>query len=137
MTPTPSSTTWPETYASQAHPPKATEAMRTFTTGATRGDDTEKLDFEGCLSPRVLTRFAEYMREHQTQADGQLRSSDNWQKGIPKDAYMKSLLRHVIDVWTHHRDGAASDKALEDALCACLFNVQGYLHAVLTEKTQR
>lgn len=105
--------------------------MRTFETGATRDSDDNKLDYEGFLSPVVLKRFAEYMHRHRTQADGQLRDSDNWQKGIPRDAYMKSLFRHFMDVWSCHR-GIGSDEQLEEALCAMLFNVQGYLHEYLT-----
>lgn len=103
--------------------------VREFETGATRDTEEGKLDFEGFLSPLVLVRYAEYMNEHRTQSDGQLRSADNWQKGMPKDAYMKSLLRHVMDVWLFHRDlgphAVAED--LDTALCAVIFNAMGYL----------
>jgi hypothetical protein len=104
--------------------------MRVFATGATRNHDHDKLDFEGFLSPLALERFAEYMHKHRLQADGQLRSSDNWQKGIPMDAYMKSAWRHFFAWWKAYR-GQPSDELLdieEEALCALLFNVQGYLH---------
>ena len=105
--------------------------MRTFDSGATRDTDTPKYDYEGFLSPIVLERFATYMHEHRRQADGELRASDNWQKGIPQEVYMKSLLRHVFDLWTHHRfpyaDSPQGRKAMEDALCAILFNTMGYL----------
>jgi hypothetical protein len=107
--------------------------MREFATGATRNLDEDKLDFEGFLSPLVIQRFAEYMHKHRLQADGNLRSSDNWQKGIPKDAYMKSGFRHFMDWWTEHR-GNPSREGLEEALCALLFNVQGYLHETLHEQ---
>lgn len=106
--------------------------MRTFETGATRDTDAEKFDYEGFLSPSVLTRFAAYMHENRVQADGSLRDSDNWQKGIPTSAYMKSGFRHFVDWWTLHRQPEPLTEAqvveLEDALCALLFNVQGYLH---------
>lgn len=101
--------------------------MRTFSSGATRDSDTTKLDYEGFLSPLVLKRYAEYMHKHRQQADGTLRDSDNWQKGIPFDAYMKSMWRHFMDVWRQHR-GLAGDDTLEDSLCAVLFNAMGYLH---------
>ena len=109
--------------------------MRTFKTGATRDSDDTKLDFEGFLSPAALQAFAEYMHKHRKQADGKLRDSDNWQKGMPKDVYIKSAYRHFIDWWCEHR-GIKSREGLEDALCALLFNVQGYLFEVLksTEK---
>lgn len=101
--------------------------MRTFETGATRDDDTTKYDYEGFLSPLVVERFAVYMHKHRMQADGQLRASDNWQKGMTPDSYMKSGWRHFLDWWMEHR-GYSSREGLEDALCALLFNVQGYLH---------
>ncbi len=102
------------------------EHMRTFDTGATRDGDANKLDYEGFLSPIVLRRFAAYMHKHRVQPDGGLRDSDNWQKGIPLDAYMKSMFRHFMDVWAAHRGFDAP--SMEESLCALLFNVQGYFH---------
>ena len=102
--------------------------MRKFDTGATSDSDSEKLDFEGFLSPIVLERYAQYMHKHRKQADGSLRDSDNWQKGIPKDVYMKSMWRHFFAVWKSHRSGSVS----KDDLCALLFNVMGYLHELDT-----
>lgn len=107
--------------------------MREFETGATRDDDDTKLDFEGFLNPLVLERFGQYMLKHQVQADGALRSSDNWQKGMTKDAYIKSGLRHVHDWWMEHR-GYTSREGLQDALCAVMFNVMGYLLEELRDK---
>src|SRR5579884_431101 len=102
--------------------------MRRFATGATRDDDTDKLDYEGFISPVVLHRFAHYMHRHRVQADGSLRASDNWQKGMPVEAYLKSLLRHTMDVWHHARTGTTlTGESVEDALCAVLFNAQGLL----------
>lgn len=107
--------------------------MREFKTGATRNDDTNKIDYEGFLSPLVLERFGEYMNKHRIQADGELRASDNWQKGIPMDAYMKSGFRHFFDWWKEHR-GLQSTEGLEEAICALIFNAQGYLHETLKNK---
>lgn len=107
--------------------------MRKFDTGATRNDDSNNLDFEGFLSPLALQAFAEYMHKHRLQADGTLRSSDNWQKGIPLDAYMKSGFRHFFDWWSEHR-GHGSREGMEDALCGLLFNVFGYLHEIKTQE---
>ena len=107
--------------------------MRKFQSGATRNNDETKLDFEGFLCPLVMQRFGEYMHEHRIQDDGSLRDSDNWQKGIPKDAYMKSGWRHFFDWWKEHRN-LDSREGMEDALCGLLFNVQGYLHEVLKNK---
>ncbi len=106
--------------------------MRHFDTGATRDTDEGKLDYEGALSHSVLQRYAEYMLKHCTQADGGARDCDNWQKGIPKVAYMKSMFRHFMDVWLYHR-GGSSREALEESLCALLFNVMGYFHEFIKE----
>lgn len=107
--------------------------MRQFESGATRDVDTTKLDYEGFLHPSVLDRFAEYMHENRVQADGSLRGSDNWQKGIPKDVYMKSAFRHFMDLWKEHR-GIKTDYGLERSICALMFNIQGYLFEHLKEK---
>lgn len=106
------------------------ESMREFKTGATRDTDEGKLDYEGFISPVVLERYAQYMHEHQVQADGKLRDSDNWQKGMPRKAYIKSLWRHFMDVWKIMR-GYEVDVDIEDALCAMLFNVMGLMHEIL------
>lgn len=103
--------------------------MRKFATGATRNDDTDNVDFEGFLSPLAVQAFGEYMHKHRLQADGQVRESDNWQKGMPLEAYMKSGWRHFHDWWMEHR-GYESREGLEDALCGLLFNVNGYLHEI-------
>jgi hypothetical protein len=115
---------------------KASPAVRTFATGATRDTDQNKYDYEGFVSPLVLERFAQYMNKNRHQRDGSLRDSDNWQKGIPFPVYMKSMWRHFMDVWFHHRNLPAMAKdTLEDSLCALLFNVQGYLHELLKTKS--
>jgi len=107
--------------------------IRYFKTGATRDIDIDKYDYEGFLSPRVIERFGEYMDKHRKQLDGNLRDSDNWQKGMPKNAYIKSGLRHFMDWWKEHR-GLSSREGIEDALCAIMFNTMGYLHEILKEK---
>lgn len=118
-----------------------TGVMRQFDTGATRHTDAGKLDFEGFLSPHVLKRYAEYLDEHRTQADGKLRASDNWQQGIPLDVYMKSQLRHTFDQWGMHRerdfDSNPEDfKDLEDTVCAVMFNAMGYLFEILKDRPE-
>lgn len=105
-------------------------AHRTFETGATRDTDTGKLDFEGFLSPAVVQRYGEYMHTCRILPDGTLRDSDNWQQGIPLAVYMKSKWRHFLETWTLHRKGVHG-KAIEDALCAELFNTMGMLHEEL------
>jgi hypothetical protein len=108
-----------------------TPLVRVFASGATRDTDENKLDFEGFFSPLVMEEFAKYMHGKRKMADGSMRDSDNWQKGIPLDAYMKSMWRHFFAVWKSHRAGTAT---AEEDLKALLFNVQGYLHETLKAK---
>jgi hypothetical protein len=115
------------------------QLMRSFDTGATRNQDCTRVDPEGFLSPLVIERFCEYMNVNRVQSDGGLRDSDNWQKGIPTDVYMKSAWRHFLHLWLRHRGMHVSDphaaRTIEDDLCALLFNIQGYLHEILKSKS--
>jgi hypothetical protein len=113
--------------------PQTKDSVRTFGTGATRDLDANKLDFEGFLSPLVLERYAQHMHAARKMPDGTMRASDNWQLGIPKDAYIKSAWRHFFDVWKTHR-GIETSSDIETELCALLFNVSGYLHETLKAK---
>ena len=103
--------------------------VRTFESGATRDTNEGKLDFEAFLSPRVLLRYAEYMSKHQTRSDGTRREGDDWQKGMPSDVYMKSMMRHIMDVWLLHRGYTelARTDDMGEALCAVIFNAMGLL----------
>jgi hypothetical protein len=89
----------------------------------------------------VEERFCEYMLKHQYQTDGTKRTSDNWQKGMPKDTYMQGLKRHVLHLWTRHRGYLVLDDHagpnIEEDLCAIMFNVQGYLHTLLAERQSK
>ena len=111
--------------------------MREFDTGATRDSADEKIDPEGFMSPLVVKAFCEYMHRCRKQADGRLRGSDNWQKGVPYDQYLKSAFRHFIEVWLISRGGDPCDdlddpvEALGEALCALKFNVNGLLYELL------
>ena len=117
----------------------ASVTTRKFETGATRDTDKGKLDYEGFFSPLVLEERARYMHKHREQSDGQYRESDNWQKGIPRKDYMKSAWRHFKDWWTLHRGYRAVDRdgntvEIKEAICALMFNAEGYLHELLREE---
>jgi hypothetical protein len=115
-------------------------AMRAFDSGATRDTKEGKLEYEECLSPIVLEAYAEFMLECSIQSDGQKRPGDNWQKGIPIEAYMDSLLRHTFDLWKLHRGYKTVDRVtgkpvtIRKALCAILFNAFGYLHEYIKKE---
>lgn len=115
--------------------------MRTFNSGAVRDTSVDKLDYEACLSPLVLKRYAEYVRSCRVQPDGNIRADDNWQKGFGLAVWMKSKWRHIIHTWTLYRTGAdtTTDKDgkvwdIETALCAEFFNTHGMLHEILATK---
>lgn len=106
--------------------------IRKFNTGADRDKDDGKLDYEGVFNPLTKKKYAEYLFKCRIRKDGSVRPADNWQLGMPLDSYMKSLARHFEDLHLHHRgypDEARED--IYDALCAVIFNAQGYLLEVL------
>ena len=111
--------------------------VQQFATGATRGKDDCKIDFEGHLSPEALHYYGLYMHSHRIQVDGTPRASDNWQQGIPLHKYMKSLLRHIFDLWrawrgtVTHNPETGEPQTLGMLCAAILFNVQGFLHELL------
>lgn len=106
--------------------------MREFETGATRDSAEDKIDPEGFISPTVELAFCEYMHRHRKQADGKLRASDNWQKGMPFEEYLKSAWRHFLDIWLIHRGHSdLAREGIEEALCALKFNVNGMLYEYL------
>jgi len=111
--------------------------LRSFESGATRDTAEGKFDYEGFLHPWVLEWYAEYMDRNREQSDGSIRPSDNWQQGIPRDVYMKSMFRHFMDLWTNHRNEnkvgiVASER--NDALSGVLFNVMGYMYEIVAEE---
>ena len=114
------------------------EVMIGFESGATRSADDDKLDIEGFYHPAVMRRYAQYLHKHRKQADGKMRDSDNWQRGMPTVRYVKSLLRHVLDLWLHHRGQGHLAEYVdeEDCICAVLFNAQGLLLEKLVEREE-
>lgn len=121
-------------------PDKKEIKNRIFNTGATRSSDFLRDDLEGYISPIVLDRYNEYMTKHRVQADGNIRDSDNWQKGMPINTYMKGAIRHIHHAWTRHRGFKVRDEKaaanLEEDLCAVIFNAQGYLHELLKARAK-
>lgn len=118
------------------------KVLREFGTGATRNVDSSKLDYHGFLSPLVLCRYAKYMHGHRKQKDGSMRGSDNWKRGIPQEVYMKSLIRHTVDLWRLDSGETVVDPdsgeavGSEDLLSAILFNAMGLLHEKLKEENR-
>jgi hypothetical protein len=114
---------------------RAAAQIRKFATGAVRSEDAVRDDPEGYLSPLAVQRFCQYMTKHRTQADGSIRTSDNWQLGMPIPSYFKGAWRHFLHAWSRHRGWPVADSRaaadLEEDLCALMFNVQGALHEIV------
>lgn len=108
--------------------------IRKFASGATRNTDKKKLDWEGFISPVAMRRFARYMHQHRVQSDGNLRDSDNWQKGFPRRQIMKSLIRHVWDLWYVWRSSPTAKELMLDLLCAILFNTQAMMLEIIYDR---
>ncbi len=100
--------------------------MRKFDTGATRNIDTNKNDYKGFVSWRAMRKFGDYMTKNRVQADGSIRDSDNWKKGIPLESYESSLARHVQEFFEALEN---KDRERMDLVApAIMFNIQGWMH---------
>lgn len=124
----------------------AKPVVREFVTGANRDRVDGKLDYLGFVSSKAERRFAAYMNKNRRLADGSLRLSDNWKRGIPLPVYAESLVRHaqeIRELINDAVDAAGIDSAagihkipadhpallaIDEAACGLYFNVQGWLH---------
>ena len=111
---------------------KGTHDGRTFSTGATRDTDEGKFDYEAFSAPIVERTYASYMHDNRKQVDGVLRDGDNWQKGMPRRQYVKSLIRHTMDLWFAWRESPGDMSPIITLLCAIRFNVNGLLYEILS-----
>ena len=107
--------------------------MRQFESGATRDENQDKLRYAGFFAPRVLEFYANYMHRHRVQADGALRAPDNWKQGIPIESYLDSGVRHMMDFWMAVEEERWPEA--EDLACAIMFNIQGFLHERLKQRS--
>ena len=76
--------------------------MRKFKTGSIRDTNKGKISYYGFRHPLVEHSFGKYMLKHQKQADGQLRSPNNWWGGWSEDISIDSLIRHAEDLQAIH-----------------------------------
>jgi len=115
--------------------------VRTFGTGASRTSEAGKMDPEGFNHPLVEKRYYEYMDKHRHMPDGSLRGSDNWWNLFGENHYdvcIKSLFRHVMDLWLHHRGFGDVARDIEaEAICAIIFNAKAYLLKLLLEEREK
>lgn len=115
--------------------PDGNGKIRTFSSGATRDSDADKIEYRRHFSAPALRRYGTYMHRHRFQSDGSLREPDNWKKGIPVDAYYNSLYRHNQELaYEVETSGRLEGEVKEEMLCAIIFNAMGALHEILKVK---
>lgn len=103
---------------------------RKFKTGAVRDSDIGKENYSECVSQLALRRYALYMLSKE-----KLYGKGNWRHGIPKEAYLESLLRHMNKYLIELKDGIVIEES--DHLSACFFNLQGLMHELEKEKHEK
>lgn len=93
--------------------------IRRFTTGAIRSDNTgrERYDF---ISPLALKELAQFLATTENSF-----AQTNYFKGIPENACIESLLRHVND----YRINGTKEEAT-----AMLFNCVALLHTIVLKE---
>lgn len=101
--------------------------MRTFKTGAVRDDETDKIDFVEPISWTAFARYAKYMTIKKAKY-----GQGNFKKGMPIDAYERSLLRHVHKYLVNKYEKGNEEKG-EDHLSAIIFNTFGIMHEEANE----
>lgn len=122
--------------------------MRHFETGAIRSSNKGKNEYYGFRHPVIEKSFADYMRKHQVQEDGNLRTSNNWWGGWGTEISLQSMIRHLEDltalhsgykVWKVYDNGEETiysnekpkgkvvEVSIEDCLNAIRFNTGAYL----------
>lgn len=100
--------------------------IREFESGATRSDNSNKRDVIGFTSAIADKLYCDYMHKHRVQADGTLRASDNYKKGMPKKAIIESKGRHDLDLRLIYEGYKARGDEL-DTLCSLRFAIDNLL----------
>ena len=96
--------------------------MRKFKTGAIRDSEDGKEDYIETISWTAFKRYAQFMTSKKSKY-----GAGNFKKGIPIDAYERSLVRHLQKYFANKYEGG-KEELEEDHLCAMLFNVFGIIH---------
>lgn len=102
--------------------------IRKFKTGAVRDKEEGKPDFTETISWTAFHRYAQYMTGKKEKY-----GQGNFKKGMPIDAYERSLLRH-IDKYMRNKYENGNDEPNEDHLAAMVFNIFGIMHEENNER---
>ena len=76
--------------------------IRKFESGASRNSNSGKFEYYKFINPINEFSFAKYMHSKRYLDNGELRDSDDWQKGIPQDSLLDSLTRHIKELELLH-----------------------------------
>lgn len=101
---------------------KSKEEIRKFESGAVRDSEAKKEDYIETISWTAFKRYAEFMTGKKNRY-----GSGNFKKGIPIDAYERSLIRHITKYLINKFENGSLEKE-EDHLCSMLFNIFGIIH---------
>lgn len=97
-------------------------SKRKFDSGAIRDSEDGKEDYTETISWTAMKRYAQYMTgKKKTYGEG------NFKKGMPIDAYERSLIRHLQKYMANKYEGGTCEKEGYH-LCAMLFNIFGIIH---------
>jgi hypothetical protein len=96
--------------------------IRKFKSGAIRDNEDQKEDYIETISWSAMKRYAKFMTAMKSKY-----GEGNFKKGIPIDAYERSLLRHIQKYLENKYEGGQVEKEL-DHLSAILFNCFGIIH---------
>jgi hypothetical protein len=113
-----------------------TTAYRKFETGADRDLADDKPQYAAIFPPELMRAYAQYILAKARRNDGSIRSCSNWQKGIPVDSYIDSLMRHLTDLRLVLRGFKVTERnghemTEKELACAMVFNANGLLFEIL------
>lgn len=110
--------------------------MRKTKTGATRNDDSGKINFIH-ISACAERTFCEYMHSQRFTKDGGYRSADNWKRGMPFKWYKKSFLGHIQDIKMLLEGSKVFEDGKEvtlfEAMFGSRFNFDGMVHVLMKD----
>lgn len=104
------------------------EDIRKWETGAIRGSEEGKLDYNETISYSAMRRYADYMTGKK-----KLYWAWNFKKWIPTSSYEQSMLRHINE-YMENKYEEWNLELEQDKLCAILFNIFGIIHNEEMEK---
>jgi hypothetical protein len=110
---------------------ESSKKITKFKSGAVRDSQENKEDYIESISWLTMRRYAQYMTKMASKY-----GRGNWIKGIPKENYEQSLLRHIQKYISAKYYGVDVEPNY-DHLSAALFNLQGLIHEEEVDKAKK